>query len=261
KKHPAEAVAKLRAFYLAFVARPADEQLAASRAAWERARADREAADAAIPGTMIFRDADRPRDAFVMTRGQYDKPGEKVTPGVPAVLPPLRAANPSGRPTRLDLAKWLVAPENPLTARVTVNRFWQQFFGTGLVKTSFDFGTQGEPPSHPELLDWLAVEFSESGWDVKRFVRLLVTSEAFRRQSRSTPEQRQRDPANRLYARGPRFRLDAEQVRDNALFVSGLINLQMGGRGVQPYQPPNIWEPVGYADSNTRYYLQDHGPA
>jgi hypothetical protein len=261
KQHPAEAVDKLRAYYLAYVARPMTGELAEARRAWEQARAAHQIADTAPPGTMIFRDLDKPRDAFVMLRGQYDKPGEKVTPAVPAVLPSLKTDKPDARLTRLDLARWLVAPENPLTARVTVNRVWQQFFGTGLVKTSFDFGTQGEPPSHPELLDYLAVEFRESGWDVKRFVRLLVTSEAFRRQSRSTPELRQRDPANRLYARGPRFRLDAEQVRDNALFVSGLINLRMGGRGVQPYQPPNVWEPVGYADSNTRYYLQDHGPA
>jgi hypothetical protein len=259
KQHPPEKVARLRAFYLAFIARPAGDELAARQAEWERARADRQAADAAIPGTMIFRDRDTPRDAFVMARGQYDRPGEKVQPGVPDVFPPLRPA--ADRPTRLDLARWLVSNENPLTARVAVNRLWQQFFGTGLVRTSADFGSQGEPPSHPELLDWLAAEYRESGWDTRKLVKLLVMSDAFRRDARLTPEVRAKDPQNRLLARGPRFRLDAEQLRDNALFVSGLINLEMGGRGVRPYQPPKIWEPIGYGDSNTRYYLQDHGAA
>ncbi|MBA4064790.1 MAG: hypothetical protein C0501_13970 [Isosphaera sp.] len=258
-KHRPETVAKLRAFYLAHVARPVTDDLAARRAEWDRARADREAADAAVPGTMVFQDG-APRDAFVMVRGQYDKPGEKVVPNVPAVLPPLKPAKP-GSPTRLDLANWLVAPENPLTARVAANRLWQQFFGVGLVKTSSDFGTQGEPPSHPELLDWLADEYRTSGWDTKKLVRLLVTSAAFRRAAAQSPAERAKDPENRLLARGPRFRLDAEQVRDNALFVGGLIDLTVGGRGVRPYQPANIWEPVGYGDSNTRYYLQDHGAA
>ncbi len=260
-KHPPETVAKLNAFYLAFVGRPAGADLAARRAEWERARGDREAADVAIPGTLVFRDMDRPREAFVMTRGQYDRPGEKVEPGVPAILPPLRPAKPGRRPTRLDLAHWLVAPENPLVARVAVNRLWQQLFGVGLVKTSADFGAQGELPSHPELLDWLAAEYRDSGWDTRRLVRLLVRTDAFRRSSRQVPALRAKDPENRLLSRGPRFRLDAEQVRDSALFVSGLLNPQMGGRGVKPYQPANIWEPIGYGDSNTRYYLQDHGPA
>ena len=212
-----------------------------------------------LPGTFIFKDLDQPRDAFVMTRGQYDKPGEKVTPAVPAIFPPLKMDDPNRRPNRLDLARWLMAEENPLPARVTVNRLWQQFFGTGLVKTSDDFGAQGEPPSHPELLDWLAVQYREVGWNTKEFVKQMLLSAAFRQDARVAPEVLAKDPENRLYARGPRFRLDAEQIRDNSLFVSGLINLKMGGPGVRPYQPPNIWEPVGYADSNTRFYLQDHG--
>jgi hypothetical protein len=251
----------LEAFYLAHVARPISSELAESRRKWEAARAARSTADDAIATTMIFRDLDAPRDAFVMLRGQYDKPGDKVEPAVPAILPPLRRAQPGGRATRLDLARWLVSPDQPLTARVQINRLWQQLFGVGLVKTSYDFGSQGEMPSHAELLDWLAVRFRDSGWDTRAMVRLLVTSAAFRQRAFQSLELRARDPENRLLARGPRVRLDAEQVRDDALFVAGLINLEMGGRGVKPYQPPNIWEPVGYGDSNTRYYLQDHGPA
>lgn len=259
KSPSAELRDKLLRYYLAYIARPADAGLQQRQQAWLDAQSAQAALEDAIPGTFIYKDLDKPRDAFVMLRGQYDKPGEKVEPAVPAVLPPLKKANAEGRANRLDLANWLVAPEHPLTARVTVNRFWQQFFGTGLVKTSNDFGSQGTPPSHPELLDWLAVWYRESGWDTKALVRLLVTSAAFRQDTRVTPDLLRRDPENRLYARGPRFRLDAEQVRDNALYVSGLIDLSMGGRGIKSYQPPNIWEPVGYTDSNTRFYQQDHG--
>jgi hypothetical protein len=215
--------------------------------------------DNKIPASFAFRDLDQPRESFVMLRGQYNKPGEKVEPNVPAALPALKKVDPAKRASRLDLARWVVSPEQPLTARVTVNRFWQQLFGTGLVKTSFDFGAQGEPPSHPELLDWLAVDFRENGWDVKRLVKQMVCSATFRQESKVWPESLKRDPDNRLYARGPRLRLDAEQVRDNALFVSGLINLEMGGRGAMTYQPPNIWEPVGFVGSNTRAYKQEHG--
>lgn len=219
----------------------------------------RAALDGAIPGSFVFKDIDTPREAFVMMRGQYDKPGKKVEPNTPASLPPLKKAKPDGRATRLDLANWLMAPEHPLTSRVAVNRFWQQVFGVGLVKTSFDFGTQGETPSHPELLDYLAISFRESGWDVKQLMRTLLTSAAFRQSTRVTPELLQKDHENRLYARGPRFRLDAEQIRDNSLAVSGLMNLQMGGRGVRPYQPPNIWEPVAFTGSNTQNYQADKG--
>jgi hypothetical protein len=261
KPQPADAVAKLRKFYLAYIARPVTDELADRQAEWEKARADRQAVEAAIPGTMTFADRATPRDAFVMNRGQYDRPGDKVEPGVPAVLPPLGTAKPGARPTRLDLANWLVSRDHPLTSRVAVNRLWQQLFGAGLVRTSADFGTQGEPPSHPELLDWLAAEYREGGWDTKQLVKMLVMSDAFRRDSRQTAADRAKDSQNRWLSRGPRFRLAAEQLRDNALFASGLIDLTMGGRGVRPYQPANIWEPVGYGDSNTRYYLQDHGAA
>ena len=220
--------------------------------------AERTKLDQSIPASMIFRDSPTPRQAHVMLRGQYDKPGDKVEPGTPAAFPALKA---TGRPTRLQLARWIVRADNPLTARVYVNRLWQQFFGTGLVKSSNDFGLQGDSPSHPELLDWLASDFRDNGWDIRATVRRLVTSAAFRRSSKVSPDLLKLDPENRLYARGPRFRLDAEQVRDNALALSGLLNPTIGGKGVKPYQPENIWEPVAFTGSNTQHYARDTGTA
>jgi hypothetical protein len=261
KKPSPEFEKRLRDYYLQNVCLDTRPQLESAAKELAALKQQREDFDKSIPSTFIFRDLDQPRESFVMLRGQYNKPGDKVEPDVPAVLPPLKKHDAQRRANRLDLARWLMSPEHPLTARVTVNRFWQQLFGTGLVKTSYDFGSQGELPSHPELLDWLAVSFRESGWNVKQLIKLMVASATFRQSSRVTPELVQRDPENRLYARGPRFRLDAEPLRDNALFVSGLINLQMGGRGVNPYQPPNIWEPVGFVGSNTANYRQDNGPA
>ncbi|MEK0450437.1 MAG: hypothetical protein RL088_2705 [Verrucomicrobiota bacterium] len=258
KKPGAAMEKKLRDYYLINICADTKTALAPFFGELAAMKTQRDGIEKTMPSTFIFRDMEKPRDSFVMMRGAYDKPGEKVVPGTPAFLPPLQKQG--ERATRLDLAKWLVSPEHPLTARVTVNRFWQQFFGYGLVKSSGDFGSQGLPPTHPELLDWLAISFRESGWDVKALVRKMVTSATFRQASRVSPELVQRDPENLLLARGPRFRLDAEQVRDNALFVSGLLNTEMGGKGVRPYQPANIWEPVGYSDSNTRYYKQDTGP-
>ncbi|MEZ5305359.1 MAG: DUF1553 domain-containing protein [Verrucomicrobiales bacterium] len=168
---------------------------------------------------------------------------------------------PDGAPNdRLGLAKWLLRPDHPLTARVAVNRLWQQVFGTGLVKTQEDFGSQGEWPSHPELLDWLAVEFRESGWDVKALMRMFVTSAAYRQSAVAPADLHARDPNNRLLARGPRFRLDAEMLRDQALAASGLLVEKVGGPSVKPPQPDGLWKAVGYSGSNTVRFQKDTGP-
>jgi hypothetical protein len=177
-----------------------------------------------------------------------------VTAGVPAILPPIPAGSPTNR---LGLARWLVDPSHPLTARVTVNRFWQQSFGVGLVKTAEDFGVQGEYPSHPQLLDWLATELISTGWNVKKLQRLIVTSAAYRQTSKATAQLRARDPENRLLARGPRFRLDAEAVRDSALAISGLLVEHRGGHAVKPYEPPGLWEAVSF--NNSQKYVPDTG--
>jgi len=194
--------------------------------------------------------------AHILFRGQYDQPRQAVQPNVPAALPPMPASFPRNR---LGLAQWLVDPSNPLTSRVTVNRFWQELFGTGLVKSSEDFGSQGQAPSHPELLDWLAVEFRESGWDVKRFFKILVTSSAYRQSAQANEAKLKADPENRLLSRGPRFRMDGEMVRDYALAASGLLVPTIGGPSVKPYQPLGIWETVAMIGSNTQFYKQDTG--
>ncbi|MDA2926511.1 DUF1553 domain-containing protein [Acidobacteria bacterium AH-259-G07] len=194
--------------------------------------------------------------AHILYRGMYDQPRAKVQANVPAALPPMPGSFPRNR---LGLAKWLVHDSNPLTPRVTVNRFWQEVFGTGIVKTTEDFGSQGEPASHPKLLDWLAVEFRDSGWNVKQFFKMMVMSATYRQSAGSTGEKLARDPQNRLLSRGPRFRMAAEMVRDYALAASGLLVREIGGPSVKPYQPDSIWEVVAMPQSNTRFYERDTG--
>jgi mono/diheme cytochrome c family protein len=217
-------------------------------------RDELEALDRSIPTTLVAKEAAKPRQTAILMRGEYDKPGEKVSPGVPAILPPLSSA---GATNRLGFAKWLVSPEHPLTARVIVNRMWQQFFGIGLVKTTEDFGMQSDNPSHPELLDWLATEFIRSGWNVKYLQKLLVTSAAYRQSSMAPPELFARDPENRLLARGPRFRLDAETLRDTALALGGILVEEIGGRSIKPFQPAGLWEAISF--NNSQKYDPDEG--
>jgi hypothetical protein len=208
--------------------------------------------------SLIAVEKPTPAYADILKRGDYYSRIERVGPGTPHFLPPLPAGAPEDR---RGLAEWLLAPEQPLFSRVTVNRMWQEIFGTGLVETSGDFGIMGSKPSHPELLDWLAVRFRESGWDVKQFYRLLVTSATYRQSSVVSPEKLARDPNNRLLSRGPRFRMDAEMLRDSALAVSGLLVEKVGGPSVKPYQPAGLWEEVAMPESNTRLYVSDHGDA
>jgi hypothetical protein len=205
----------------------------------------------------VFQEKDDPAAAFVLFRGEYDKRRDPVSAETPDALPPFPADAPRNR---LGLARWLLQPEHPLTARVAVNRYWQEVFGTGLVRTSGDFGATGELPTHPELLDWLAVEFRESGWDTKRFFTLLVTSAAYRQSCVVTPEKKEKDASNALLSRGPRFRMDAEMIRDYALAASGLLVRKLGGPSVKPYQPDGVWEAVAMPESNTKSYQRDNGP-
>ncbi len=206
-----------------------------------------------FPTVMVMRELPSPRETHVLLRGGYNTPGEKVEPGVPEAL---LGAWPAGAPkNRLGLAQWLTKPDHPLTSRVVVNRFWQQFFGTGLVKTSDNFGLQGESPSHPELLDWLALQFIDSGWNVKALMKQIVLSATYRQDSAAPQEAFARDPENRLLMRGPRFRLPAEIIRDQALYISGLLKPQLGGPSVFPYQPPDLYKGIVVAADypGTRY--------
>ena len=214
------------------------------------------AIEKAVPSSLVMEDRKEPRAAHILERGQYTEKRDKVESRVPEWILPAAADAP---PNRLGLAQWIVNSKHPLTARVTVNRFWQHYFGTGLVRTSEDFGVQGEQPSHPQLLDWLAVDFTESGWDMKRCHKMLVTSATYQQSSRVTPEKFAADPQNRLHSHGPRFRLDAEIIRDQALAISGLLVETIGGKSVRPYQPAGLWKPVGFGGSNTAVFTQDTG--
>ncbi len=225
-----------------------------------------------IPTTMVMQDQAQPRNTFVLERGQYDQPREKVVAGVPSFLLTLPDNAP---PNRLTFARWLVDPRHPLTARVAVNRHWRQLFGRGLVATTEDFGVQGELPSHPELLDWLAVELTSPAesrepnadsrdtvfpqWNIKRLIREIVTSTTYRQSSAITPELRRIDPQNRLLARAPRYRLDAETLRDSALFASGLLAERLGGPSVKPYQPADLWKAITYDTKSTQEYVLSTG--
>jgi hypothetical protein len=233
---------------LAFLETAAPPKIREARAALAQSETERDTYYEQIPTVMVMADGAR-RDTFVLKRGAYDTPGERVSPGVPSAL-----GNPPC-PDRLCVAQWLVSRSNPLSARVAVNRFWQSYLGYGIVKTADDFGAQGEWPVHPELLDWLAVEFMESGWNVKALQKLIVTSAAYRQSSVVTPALLEKDPDNRLIARGPRLRLGPEVIRDQALAAAGLLTATVGGPSVKPYQPASLWQELSGAG-----YVQSKGP-
>ena len=253
-KRSKDDAARVRNYFLTYAAPDALKKHYAELNSLKKQKDD---LDKATPTTMVMSEMEKPRDTFVLARGDYRNKTEKVTPDVPAALSPLPREVP---PNRLTLAKWLVSPSHPLTARVAVNRYWQMYFGMGIVKTSENFGSQGEPPVHPELLDWLATEFIRTGWDVRAMQRLIVTSATYRQSSRVAPELLEKDPENRLLARGPRFRLPAEMVRDNALAISGLLNTKIGGPGVFPYQPRGLWDEMAFGDGfSAQSYTQSTG--
>jgi hypothetical protein len=247
---------KLRAWFISHVA---DEPLVEATTKLERLRAEARVIEKSVPMTMVMQESKKPRPAFVLVRGEYDQPGEEVAASFLSLSSVDESSNggDGAALNRLDLARWLVDPGHPLTARVTVNRLWQQLFGVGLVKTVDDFGTQGDWPSHPELLDWLAVELVESGWDIQHIHRLIVSSATYRQTSNASPDSYASDPENRLLARGPRFRMRAEMLRDNALAISGLLVDKVGGPSVKPYQPAGLWKAVTYDGASE--YVPDKG--
>jgi mono/diheme cytochrome c family protein len=235
-----------------------DKSAMATRAQIDQLDAQLDKLSEGGPLTLVAWEKPSTAYADILTRGVYTARTERVEANTPHYLPPLPAGEPHNR---LALAKWTVSPENPLTARVTVNRMWYEPFGTGLVETTEDFGIMGQRPSHPQLLDWLAVEFRESGWNVKHMYKLMVMSAAYRQSAKSTPEQLAKDPKNLLLAHGPRFRMDAETLRDIALQSGGLLVNKIGGPSVKTYQPANVWEQVSYPSSDTVTYVQEHGDA
>jgi hypothetical protein len=252
-------VSKEQAEYLGeyFLTHAAPDALRTAQRELEALRKQKADLEKPIPTAMVMAELKEPRETFVLARGDYRNRTDKVEPGVPAMLPPLQGGGPANR---LALANWLVQPGHPLTSRVAVNRFWQMYFGHGIVKTQEDFGVQGEPPSHPELLDWLATEFVRTGWDIRAMQRLIVTSATYRQSSRVHNELREKDPENRLLARGPRFRLPAEMIRDTALAASGLLNDEIGGPSVLPYQPKGLWEELAFGEGySAQAYEQSHG--
>ena len=253
KRTPAE-VAEVRDYFLTYAA---PEALRTAHSELKSLRLEKQDLDRQIPTAMVMSELAKPRETFVLARGDYRNQTEKVQPGVPAMLPPLPK---DAAATRLSLAKWLVDPAHPLTARVAVNRFWQMYFGTGIVKTQEDFGVQGEPPVHPELLDWLATEFIRTGWDTRAMQRLIVTSATYRQSSKVTAALLEKDPENRLLARASRLRLPAEMIRDTALAASGLLNGDIGGPSVFPYQPGGLWEEMAFGEGfSAQAYEQSHG--
>ncbi|MFN9262321.1 MAG: DUF1553 domain-containing protein [Acidobacteriota bacterium] len=243
----------LRTYYL-FHRDPAYQKLAAEQAQLQL-EAKAIARRGAVTHVMQEREGQMPF-AHVLYRGAYDQKRDRVEANTPSVLPPMPAGLPRNR---LGLAQWLVSQDNPLTARVAVNRMWQELFGDGLVRTAEDFGSQGQPPVNQELLDWLAIDFRDNGWDMKRFYKQVMLSATYRQAALHTPDKLAKDPENRLLSRGPRFRMDGEMIRDYALASSGLLSPQLGGPSVKPYQPAGVWETVAMNGSNTRFYKPDSG--
>lgn len=246
----AEQTRRLKEFYLTQL----DSAYRDQSAAIQQLREEETKLKRTFTTTLVFKEREDIRPAYLLERGEYDKKSDQTERITPAIFPPMADELPRNR---LGLARWLTSPEHPLTARVTVNRLWQQVFGVGIVKTAEDFGSQGEPPSHPQLLDWLAVDFQEHGWNVKRLMKQLVMSATYRQSSVIPPGSLEVDPVNRLLGRGPRFRLDAEMLRDQALFVSGLLVPKLGGPSVKPPQPNGLWFAVGYSGSNTVRFKAD----